>query len=376
MEHEVLVTLPQQDVRAALRRPELLARCLPGFTVEQPEAGAGGGPGGTPEAVPALFGRLKLRVGSSSITYRGELEFDAVTPGNPRPAGPGGPAGAADSADPADPADQDDLVVSVRAQQSVGSGAVSGRLRVAVRPEGEEHTRVLFRGDLTAKGRVEELHPQAVSVALRRLLDRFCAAMVADLADADLIGGDGAAQGEGDEADPILFAELADLEDLAGLGELTDLSELADFDDPQGPDSPEDPDGIEGIDGVEGAEGIDGMEGMDESGLFLIDEPADSFNAAAALNEPWPDSSATRRSMVGRSAEEVDHAPPSGRYGPTLPPRSARSRAAARWGGPPRRMGEPPSADGEPSRLPWMVGGGAALIGGAVILARVLRRRG
>ena len=344
MEHEVLVPLPQQAVREALRRPELLARCLPGFTEEQPEGrpevGAGADPDRTP-SVPALVGRLKLRVGSSSITYRGELEF-----------------GAGAGADP------EDLAVAVRAQQSVGSGAVSGRLRVAVLPEGDDHARVLFHGDLAAKGRVEELHPEAVSVALRRLLDRFCAAMVADLADADLIGGDPAAPGDGIDADPVLFAELADLEDLAELGELTDLSELADFDDPQGPDSPEDPDGIEGIDGV------------DESGLFLIDEPASSFNAAAALNEPWPDPSATRRSMVGRSAEEVDHAPPSGRYGPTLPPRSARSRAAARWGAPSRRMGEPPSADGEPSRVPWVVGGGAALLGGAVLLVRVLRRRG
>ena len=345
MEHEVLVPLPQQAVREALRRPELLARCLPGFTAEQPEAGPGADPGRNP--APALVGRLKLRVGSSSITYRGELGFEPVTAGDAA----GNP---------------DDLVVAVRAQQSVGSGAVSGRLRVAVLPDGDDHARVLFHGDLAAKGRVEELHPEAVSVALRRLLDRFCAAMVADLADADLIGGDSAAAGEGTDADPILFAELADLEDLA---ELTDLSELADFDDPQGPDSPEDPDGVESIDGI------------DESGLFLIDEPAGSldaasFNAAAALNEPWPDPSATRRSMVGRSAEEVDHAPPSGRYGPTLPPRSARSRAAARWGTPSRRMGEPPSADGEPSRVPWMVGGGAALLGGAVILVRVLRRRG
>ena len=352
MEHEVLVPLPQQAVREALRRPELLARCLPGFTAEQPEArpdaGAGAGPGRTP-SVPALLGRLKLRIGSSSITYRGELEFEPVSDGDPD----GDPNG-----------DPDDLVVAVRAQQSVGSGAVSGRLRVAVLPDGDDHARVLFHGDLAAKGRVEELHPEAVSVALRRLLDRFCAAMVADLADADLIGVDGAAPEDGAEDDPILFAELADLEELAELGELTDLSELADFDDPQGPDGPEDPDGVEGIDGV------------DESGLFLIDEPASSFNAAAALNEPWPDPSATRRSMVGRSAEEVDHAPPNGRYGPTLPPRSARSRAAARWGAPSRRMGEPPSADGEPSRVPWVVGGGAALLGGAVILVRVLRRRG
>lgn len=351
MEHEVLVPLPQQAVREALRRPELLARCLPGFTAEQPEdrpeAGTGDDPGRTP--APALAGRLKLRVGSSSITYRGELEFEPVTAGD----ADGDPAG-----------NPDDLVVAVRAQQSVGSGAVSGRLRVVVLPEGDDQARVLFHGDLAAKGRVEELHPEAVSVALRRLLDRFCAAMVADLADADLIGADGAAPGEGVDGDPILFAELADLEELAELGELTDLSELADFDDPQGPDGAEDPDGIEGIDGI------------DESGLFLIDEPASAFNAAAALNEPWPDPSATRRSMVGRSAEEVDHAPPSGRYGPSLPPRSARSRAAARWGAPSRRMGEPPSADGEPSRVPWVVGGGAALIGGAVILVRVLRRRG
>jgi carbon monoxide dehydrogenase subunit G len=359
MEHEVLVPLPQQAVLEALRRPELLARCLPGFTAEQPEdrpeAGTGADPGRNP--VPALAGRLKLRVGSSSITYRGELEFEPVTAGEAGETD-GGPAG-----------NPDDLVVAVRAQQSVGSGAVSGRLRVAVLPDGDEQARVLFHGDLAAKGRLEELHPEAVSVALRRLLDRFCAAMVADLADADLTDADGAVPGDGMDGDPILFAELADLEDLAELGELTDLSELADFDDPQGPDGAEDHDVIGGIDGI------------DESGLFLIDEPSASmdaapFNAAAALNEPWPDPSATRRSMVGRSAEEVDHAPPSGRYGPSLPPRSARSRAAARWGAPSRRMGEPPSADGEPSRVPWVVGGGAALIGGAVILVRVLRRRG
>jgi hypothetical protein len=37
-------------------------------------------------------------------------------------------------------------------------------------------------------------------------------------------------------------------------------------------------------------------------------------------------------------------------------------------------MGEPPVAELDRPRAPWLVGGGVALIGGAVILVRALRR--
>ncbi len=41
-----------------------------------------------------------------------------------------------------------------------------------------------------------------------------------------------------------------------------------------------------------------------------------------------------RRTMIGRSAEEVDHAPPRGRYAPVPAPETADARAHAPLGGP------------------------------------------
>ncbi|MFC1418437.1 CoxG family protein [Streptacidiphilus cavernicola] len=321
MEHEVLVPLPQHTVRRALRRPDVLARCLPGFTAQEPAGQEG-------HDLPLLAGRLKLRVGSNSITYRSELRLT-------------GDAGDSGDADP---------VFLIRAVQSVGSGEVAGTLQVSTFTEGPVGTRIVFRGDFGGKGRIEDLPPQALVLAARRLLDRFCAAMTAD---PEVTGGlgPGVVGGADESYQPIDLGDLTDLADLTDLGDLADLSDLSDLAD------------------------LADLEVPDESGLFMIEEPA-AFNAAAALNEPWPEAPGNRRSIVGRSAEEVDHAPPSGRYGPALPPRSARSRAAARWGSPERRMGEPPSADVEHSRLPWVVGGGVALLGGAVILVRTIRRRG
>uniref|UniRef100_UPI000A83C27F hypothetical protein n=1 Tax=Peterkaempfera griseoplana TaxID=66896 RepID=UPI000A83C27F len=58
-----------------------------------------------------------------------------------------------------------------------------------------------------------------------------------------------------------------------------------------------------------------------------------------------------------------------------LPARSARARAAARWTGGERGPATPvatPEADR--AVLPWVIGGGVALLGGAVALARALRR--
>ncbi|MFI0966009.1 hypothetical protein ACH4S8_32145 [Streptomyces sp. NPDC021080] len=41
-----------------------------------------------------------------------------------------------------------------------------------------------------------------------------------------------------------------------------------------------------------------------------------------------------RRTMIGRSAEEVDHAPPRGRYAPVPPPEATAARATLRWAAP------------------------------------------
>jgi len=310
MEHEVLVPLAPQAVRRSLRRPELLARCLPGF-VQAEEAG----PDGT-----LLAGRLKLRVGNSSITYRGTLRAAPVVD-----------------------AEAETVVFAVEAEQAVGDGGAAGTVRITVRPLDEggdggadddgDRSRILFDCDLTGKGRIEELDPAALALAARRLLDRFCATFVVEV---DLEA----------PQDPQLFEELDGLPDLGDLADFPDLADLSDLTELPDIDSPD---------------------------LFMIEESVAA--GPHAVDGDWNDEPVHRRSMVGRSAEEVDHAPPRGRYGPALPPRSARSRAAARWGGPERRMGEPPGTEAEYSRVPWLVGGGVAVVGGVVLLARALRRR-
>jgi hypothetical protein len=57
--------------------------------------------------------------------------------------------------------------------------------------------------------------------------------------------------------------------------------------------------------------------------------------------------------MIGRSAEEVDHAPPRGRYAPVPAPESGSAAATLRWAAP----------------------AAAALVASAVVVGRVLRRR-
>lgn len=63
MEHEVVVPMPAATVRQALQDPALLARCVPGLSTEPAAAGSG--------QAEEISGRLRLRIGTSTITYRG-----------------------------------------------------------------------------------------------------------------------------------------------------------------------------------------------------------------------------------------------------------------------------------------------------------------
>src|SRR5690349_12473945 len=63
MEHEVFVPVPAESLRATLTDPARVVRCVPGL---QRDADAEAGP---------LTGRLKVRVGGNTITYRGALRI-------------------------------------------------------------------------------------------------------------------------------------------------------------------------------------------------------------------------------------------------------------------------------------------------------------
>ncbi|MER6395826.1 SRPBCC domain-containing protein [Kitasatospora sp. NPDC001603] len=398
MEHEVVVPMPAELVRQALQDPALLARCVPGLSTEPAAVGSG--------SAEEIGGRLKLRIGTSTITYKGVLSLIEGREGV--------------------------LTVFAEGEEVRGSGEATATLRVATADgTAAGTTLVRFVGDLSATGRLTEFDGETLAGAGRRLLDRFAAALAspdaeaaaeaadaevearpadveadvevegeaeveaaveaadadvetsveAEAEDADVEAEAPEAEGEADtdvededeaedDEEPtatVLF--LDDHQDNPGDDLDDDLSDLIAFSDadaerfglPIGGDREEE-------DREEAAD-VDGpaAEAGDGAGTELPADLPFGYEQEPVLGGP------VRRSIVGRSAEEVDHAPPRGPYAPALPARSARARAASRWGGEAGGIVVP--GPGGRSAVPWMIGGGVALIGGAVVLARALRRR-
>ncbi|MFD5432471.1 hypothetical protein ACFWJ4_09900 [Kitasatospora sp. NPDC127067] len=343
MEHEVLVPLSAEPVRQALQDPALLARSVPGLSTEPAAVGAG--------AAEEIGGRLKLRIGGSTITYKGVLSLI------------GGREGV--------------LTVLAEGEEARGTGEVTATVRVSVADGAEDGTAVIrFTGDLSATGRLTEFDEETLDATGRRLLDRFAAALVApegeqpqdqdqeEDAEQDGSGNAGADAG-------VVFIE--DRQDQPGDDLDDDLSDLIAFSDadaerfglPTGSADDEDEDEDEEDDVEDGA--ADGSAEQDGVAEELPAEPLFAYEEEPVLSGP------VRRSIVGRSAEEVDHAPPRGPYAPALPARSARARAASRWGGEAGGIVVP--GTGGRSAVPWVIGGSVALLGGAVVLVRALRRR-
>jgi len=317
MEHEVVVPLPAAVVQQSLRDPALLVSCVPGLSLDADgETAAGEG----------LHGRLRLRIAGSTITYRGVLSLIEGREGV--------------------------LTVLAEGQEARGSGEATATVRISVidstddaddtdsaagtdegSEEDVESTTVRFSGDLTATGRLTEFDADVLAAVGRRLLDRFAATLATEAGDA-----------EPPTATVVYLEDHAAADFGADLDD--DLSDLIAFSDSDAFSSAEIP----------------------ESPADLSYEyQPDPLTADSLLGGP------VRRSIVGRSAEEVDHAPPRGRYAPALPARSARARAATRWGG--AEAVPVDGSAGERSAMPWVIGGGVALLGGAVVLVRALRRR-
>ncbi|GGV01061.1 hypothetical protein GCM10010495_10090 [Kitasatospora herbaricolor] len=356
--------MPAALVRQALQDPALLARCVPGLSTEPAAAGSG--------QAEEISGRLRLRIGTSTITYRGVLSLIEGREGV--------------------------LTAFAEGQEARGSGEATATVRIAVRPGGAADgadggaeagadsatATVRFTGDLSATGRLDEFDAETLAATGRRLLDRFAAALAS--------AGDGLPEeDEGEEAEE----EAAEGPGATVLF-LEDRAQAAEDGEDAATGGNEGEDGSAGAAGAAAAadaafeEAFDG-DSLDDDLSDLIafsDADAERFGlptggeqetgqpADASADLPYDydqDQALTgpvRRSIVGRSAEEVDHAPPRGRYAPALPARSARARAASRWGG--DAGGAVP---GGRAAVPWMIGGGVALLGGAVVLVRVLRRR-
>ncbi|MFJ6798350.1 SRPBCC domain-containing protein [Streptomyces sp. NPDC091268] len=298
MEHQVFVPVPAADLRAVLRDPARVARCVPGL---QQDADAGSGP---------LSGRLKVRVGGHTVTYRGAL---AVAEREP-----------------------DHFTVEGQGTEVRGSGTVTFSLALRLAPA-DGGTRLDVTAAGAADGRAAGFDPDAVVTAARRLLDRAAGHLAAAAAPA----------GPESVTDVIAEAEEAEAAALAGAA-----GEGRDGDDGEGHD-----------DGPADDGGYAGEITEVTASVFDTDVPPPSLDPFAdggfgdlddlGGSRPPAEAAHARRTMIGRSAEEVDHAPPRGRYAPVPAPGAAAAGAGLRWLAP----------------------AAALAVASAVVLGRALRRR-
>ncbi|MEW2622791.1 SRPBCC domain-containing protein [Streptomyces sp. NPDC048106] len=268
MEHQVFVPVPAGRLATALADPARVARAVPGL---QQDAGA-----------PPVAGRLKLRVGGHSVTYRGTARV--------LPQGDGS------------------YTVEGDATEARGSGVVKLALTLRL-ADAEGGTAVTAEGGAEASGRIAELPADAVSSAAARLLTRFLEGLGEDV-------------GEREEA-----AEVAETAPEDGHTSVFD-TEI--------PPSSLGPDADDADDAEESGEGAEG--------------PADDFTDTGV---PPAEAAHARRTMIGRSAEEVDHAPPRGRYAPVPAPQTVSANQALKWAAP----------------------AAALAVASAIVVGRALRRR-
>ncbi|WP_405567981.1 SRPBCC domain-containing protein [Streptomyces phaeochromogenes] len=299
MEHEVFVPVPVESLREALTDPARVARAVPGL---QQDAGT-----------PPVSGRLKVRVGGHAITYRGALTVS--------------------------PQDDGTYAVEADATEARGSGTVKLALTLALRSrEGDPHgSTVTFTGTASADGRVTELPADAVTSATTRLLSRFAEGLAvpeAGTAAAPAASGgeprtpetpepEAAASEPPPAEEPSPAEQTPDVEESP-----SDTEETSSIHEAEVPPPSLEPFAEEDFEG-----------GFEDDAVPASDTPAEAAHA--------------RRTMIGRSAEEVDHAPPRGRYAPVPAPEATGPSAALRWAAP----------------------AAALLLASAVVLGRALRKR-
>ncbi|MDX2731527.1 SRPBCC domain-containing protein [Streptomyces sp. PA03-2a] len=301
MEHEVFVPVPVLSLRRTLGDPARVARCVPGL---QQDADASAGP---------LSGRLKVRIGSHTITYRGTLTSAAL------------PDGAG---------------ISVEGEGVEARGGGSAKLALTIRlTETDGGTTIGFTGTAGGEGRIVELDREATLAAAHRLLDRFTQQLVTET----LASHGPAADGPAGAVVDLAVDEAVDraIEEAAETADETTAGES--------PEAP--PEGGSTQDDAAGS-----LPGT--GSVFDAPVPPPSLDPVADIeftvpDEPPAEAAHARRTMIGRSAEEVDHAPPRGRYAPVPSPDPTTAGATLRWVAP----------------------AAALALASAVVVGRALRRR-
>ncbi|MFE7574893.1 SRPBCC domain-containing protein [Streptomyces sp. NPDC057521] len=367
----MFVPVPVPALRRTLGDPVRVARCVPGF---QQDADASAGP---------LAGRLRIRAGGHTITYRGALRLTPL-PGDP---------------------DVDSVhAVLVEGEGAEARGGGSAKLSLTLRlTEGDEGTSISFEGGASGDGRLRDLEPAAALSTAHRLLDRFAQQLVTESLAAQGEGAADEAWGGGAAGDvasaggsstdgasagtPETPGAAEGTADELAVGEAVEkaLEEAAEDADQTGPEpsagsplsasgprsdadeslptheaAPDEAPGAEqpGERGAEQDGKPDAEPSQEGESLFDAPIPPSSLDPVAGIEFTVPDgppaeAAHARRTMIGRSAEEVDHAPPRGRYAPVPTPESGGAGATLRWVAP----------------------AAALALASAVVVSRALRRR-
>ncbi|MET7582030.1 CoxG family protein [Streptomyces microflavus] len=314
MEHQVFVPVPVPALRHTLGDPVRVARCVPGI---QQDADASASP---------LAGRLKFRAGGHTITYRGELKLSGTGP---------------------------HFSVTGEGVEARGAGGVKLALTIDL-TETDGGTTLAYSGTASGDGRLAELEEGAALAAAQRLLDRFTQQLVTETLAAQEEGGAEDVSAEGLEGDveeasgdtpggePVGDGPVGD--GPSGNGASADAGAAAERTEAAEPD--------------EAVEPTEPAEPAETASVFDSPVPPPALDPVAGVeftvpDEPPAEAAHARRTMIGRSAEEVDHAPPRGRYAPV----------------------PSPDAGGAGTTLRWVAPAAALALASAVVLGRALRRR-
>ncbi|WP_328544419.1 SRPBCC family protein [Streptomyces europaeiscabiei] len=319
MEHEVFVPVPVGRLREALSDPERVARAVPGL---QQDVGT-----------PPVAGRVKVRVAGHTITYRGTLRVTAQDDGS--------------------------YAVEGDATEARGSGAVKLTLTLRLTPA-TEGTTLICTGTATADGRITELPADSVSSAVTRLLGRFAENLgkAAETEPKPTVGSEApgseapGSDAPGSEApgSDALGSEAPEAEGASDVGVASESAESPEAAEEQGEAADEQ--------GRDEGEPPAPVEDEPPASVFEAEVPPSALDPFAeedfvAGGEPPAEAAHARRTMIGRSAEEVDHAPPRGRYAPVPAPEPVSASATLRWAAP----------------------AAALAVASAIIVTRALRKR-
>ncbi|MFJ4842121.1 carbon monoxide dehydrogenase [Streptomyces sp. NPDC088746] len=305
MEHEVFVPVPVPALRRTLGDPARVARCVPGL---QQDADASAGP---------LAGRLKFRADGHTITYRGALTLL--------------PSGGGDS-----------FSVTGEGVEARGTGSAKLALTVGLKAT-DGGTTIGFTGTVSGDGRIVDLDTAAALAAAQRLLDRFTQQLVTEtLATRGGAGESGESSGEPGAASAEGASPEAAAPEPSAESHAPESSAES-----QAPESPS-----------ASSEPSPEPTPADQGSVFDAPVPPPSLDPSAEIeftvpDEPPAEAAHARRTMIGRSTEEVDHAPPRGRYAPVPAPEAGAAGITLRWAAP----------------------AAALAIASAVVVGRALRRR-